>query len=189
MAGSSKLFIHIANYISPAFHVSLYNSVLTLPVVCAEKLVLVFVGMLLSILLIAWVLCSSWLRNFNDLNCNVTHSALHRLDQTILAPAIPVIASQFQALDQLAWIASAYFLTQAALLLLYGQILSVFDGKIVYIMAISIFEVGKRRILFKSSRRSQYTSLTHEINIRHDPQGQLFVPLRPTLISWSLDVQ
>jgi MFS family permease len=72
-----------------------------------------------------------------------THSALHRLDQTILAPAIPVIASQFQALDQLAWIASAYFLTQAALLLLYGQILSVFDGKIVYIMAISIFEVGK----------------------------------------------
>lgn len=34
------------------------------------------------------------------------------LDQTILAPALPVIASKFNALEQIAWIASAYFLTQ-----------------------------------------------------------------------------
>ena len=34
------------------------------------------------------------------------------LDQTILSPALPVIASKFNALEQIAWIASAYFLTQ-----------------------------------------------------------------------------
>ncbi|BGP04230.1 hypothetical protein JCM10049v2_000028 [Rhodotorula toruloides] len=81
------------------------------------KLVLVFVGMLLSILLVA-------------------------LDQTILAPALPVIASKFQALDQIAWIASAYFLTQTAFLLLYGQILTLFDRKWTFLFAILIFELG-----------------------------------------------
>lgn len=48
-----------------------------------KKLFLAFVGMLMSILLIA-------------------------LDQTILSPALPVIASNFNALDQIGWIASAY---------------------------------------------------------------------------------
>lgn len=48
-----------------------------------KKLLLAFVGMLMSILLIA-------------------------LDQTILSPALPVIASNFKALDQIGWIASAY---------------------------------------------------------------------------------
>ncbi|BGP57253.1 hypothetical protein JCM8202_002830 [Rhodotorula sphaerocarpa] len=81
------------------------------------KLALVFGGMLLSVLLIA-------------------------LDQTILAPALPVIASKFQALDEIAWIASAYFLTQTAILLLYGQILTLFDRKWTYIAAITIFEIG-----------------------------------------------
>lgn len=83
------------------------------------------------------------------------------LDQTILAPALPVIASQvgrgkpspnqlslialssqYNALDQLAWIASAYFLTQTAFLLLYGQVLTVFDRKWTFIFAIAAFEVG-----------------------------------------------
>lgn len=44
----------------------------------AEKLVFVFIGMLLSDFLIS-------------------------LDLTILAPALPVIASRFNALEQLAW--------------------------------------------------------------------------------------
>lgn len=59
-----------------------HNSVKT-----TGKLAAVFAGMLLSVFLIA-------------------------LDQTILAPALPVIASKFNALEQIAWIASAYFLTQ-----------------------------------------------------------------------------
>lgn len=91
------------------------------------------------------------------------------LDQTILAPALPVIASKFNALEQIAWIASAYFLTQVsllvstplesqipeadrevtcrsveqtALLLLYGQALTVFDRKWTYLSAIILFEIG-----------------------------------------------
>jgi len=64
------------------------------------------------------------------------------LDQTILAPALPVIASKFSALDNIAWIASAYFLTQSAVMLLYGQALTVFDRKWSYITAIALFEIG-----------------------------------------------
>ncbi|GAA6021533.1 hypothetical protein JCM11491_006474 [Sporobolomyces phaffii] len=82
-----------------------------------RRLVVVFVAMLLSVLLVA-------------------------LDQTILAPALPVIASKFNALEQLSWIASAYFLTQTAFLLLYGQILTLFDRRWTYIVAIVIFEIG-----------------------------------------------
>ncbi|GAA5956352.1 hypothetical protein JCM3765_005638 [Sporobolomyces pararoseus] len=82
-----------------------------------KKLWIVFLAMLLSVLLVA-------------------------LDQTILAPALPVIASKFNALDQISWIASAYFLTQIAFLLLYGQILTLFDRRLTYVVAIVIFEVG-----------------------------------------------
>lgn len=64
------------------------------------------------------------------------------LDQTILAPALPVIASKFNALEQISWIASAYFLTQTAFLLLYGQILTLFDQRWTYVVGIIIFEVG-----------------------------------------------
>ncbi|GAA6019033.1 hypothetical protein JCM10207_006294 [Rhodosporidiobolus poonsookiae] len=86
-------------------------------ILTGKKLVLVFVGMLLSVFLIA-------------------------LDQTILAPALPVIASKFSALDEIAWIASAYFLTQTAFLLLYGQVLTLFDRKWTFLFAIFLFEIG-----------------------------------------------
>lgn len=82
-----------------------------------RKLVVVFVAQLLAVFLIA-------------------------LDQTILAPALPVIASKFNALEQLSWIASAYFLTQTAFLLLYGQILTLFDRRWTFIAAITVFEIG-----------------------------------------------
>ncbi|KAG9040775.1 hypothetical protein FS837_000191 [Tulasnella sp. UAMH 9824] len=81
------------------------------------KLILIFIGMLLSIFLVA-------------------------LDQTIVATAIPRIASQFNALEQVTWIASAYFLTQAGLMLTYGQILRVAPTKWVYLTAVALFEIG-----------------------------------------------
>ncbi|OLL26095.1 putative HC-toxin efflux carrier TOXA [Neolecta irregularis DAH-3] len=86
-------------------------------VLSGKKLALAFTGLLLSILLVA-------------------------LDQTIVATALPVIASQFSALDQVTWIASAYFLTQSGFLLLYGKLLTIFDRKWVYLVAIMIFEIG-----------------------------------------------
>jgi MFS family permease len=64
------------------------------------------------------------------------------LDQTITATAIPRIASDFNSLDSITWIASGYFLTQAGFLLLYGQLLIIAPTKWVYITAITIFELG-----------------------------------------------
>ncbi|KAG9039579.1 hypothetical protein FRB95_009159 [Tulasnella sp. JGI-2019a] len=85
--------------------------------VTGYKLVLIFVGMLMSIFLVA-------------------------LDQTIVATAIPRIASDFNALEQVTWIASGYFLTQSGLILTYGQLLAVANTKWVYLWAIVIFEIG-----------------------------------------------
>lgn len=82
------------------------------------------------------------------------------LDQTILATAIPKIASQFDALEQITWIASAYFLTQCGLVLTYGKrldsqapnnlivtchvgkVLTAVPTKWVYLFAVTLFEVG-----------------------------------------------
>ncbi|KAG8874894.1 hypothetical protein FRB97_005554 [Tulasnella sp. 331] len=81
------------------------------------KLMLIFVGMLMSIFLVS-------------------------LDQTIVATAIPRIASQFNALEQVTWIASGYFLTQASLILSYGRILAVAPTKWVYLGSVTLFEIG-----------------------------------------------
>jgi hypothetical protein len=51
------------------------------------------------------------------------------LDQTIVANALPVIASKFNALDELAWIPSAFLLTQASFLLVFGQLPQIFPLK------------------------------------------------------------
>ena len=64
------------------------------------------------------------------------------LDQTIVATALPRIASDFGALDQLTWIVSAYFLTQAGLMLTFGQFLTIAKTKYLYLVAISVFELG-----------------------------------------------
>ncbi|KAG8991828.1 hypothetical protein FRB93_002563 [Tulasnella sp. JGI-2019a] len=85
--------------------------------VTGYKLVLIFVGMLMSVFLVA-------------------------LDQTIVATAIPRIASDFDALEQVVWIASGYFLTQSGLILTYGQLLAVANTKWVYLSAVVLFEVG-----------------------------------------------
>jgi EmrB/QacA subfamily drug resistance transporter len=64
------------------------------------------------------------------------------LDQTIVATALPKLASQFNALDQLTWVVSAYFLTQAGLMLTFGQILTIAPSKWVYFLCIILFEIG-----------------------------------------------
>ncbi|PVF94121.1 ABC transporter [Serendipita vermifera] len=64
------------------------------------------------------------------------------LDQTIVATALPKLASQFNALDELTWVVSAYFLTQAGLMLTFGQILTIAPSKWVYLICIVLFEIG-----------------------------------------------
>ncbi|KAG8872964.1 hypothetical protein FRC20_008843, partial [Serendipita sp. 405] len=80
------------------------------------------------------------------------------LDQTIVATALPKLASQFNALDELTWVVSAYFpnsfalfpfsavaapaVTQAGLMLTFGQILTIAPSKWVYMTTIGLFEIG-----------------------------------------------
>ncbi|KAG9033576.1 hypothetical protein FRB95_014654 [Tulasnella sp. JGI-2019a] len=88
-----------------------------LHIVTGAKFWLIFTGMMLSIFLVT-------------------------LDQTILATAIPRIASDFDALEQQTWIASAYLLTQSGFILTYGQLLAVVNTKWIYLTAVAIFEIG-----------------------------------------------
>lgn len=64
------------------------------------------------------------------------------LDQSIVSTAIPVIVSEYKAFDEVAWIVTSYFLTQCGLILLVGQLLSVFKSKYVLLGAIFFFELG-----------------------------------------------
>ncbi|KAJ7657361.1 ABC transporter [Mycena polygramma] len=64
------------------------------------------------------------------------------LDQTILSTALPTIASHFQAVSDLSWIASSYFLPQAGLVLFCGRILVISPAKTVFLVSICTFEAG-----------------------------------------------
>ncbi|KAJ7222993.1 major facilitator superfamily domain-containing protein [Mycena haematopus] len=75
-----------------------------------KKLALVFVAMLLSLLLVS-------------------------LDQTILATALPHIAS-------VRWVATSFVLAQTVFVLFFGQILKIYPAKWVLVSSIIIFEAG-----------------------------------------------
>ncbi|GAA5877482.1 hypothetical protein JCM8547_001086 [Rhodosporidiobolus lusitaniae] len=82
-----------------------------------KKLAVVFASMLLALLLIA-------------------------LDQTILATALPRIASDFNSFDKQGWISSAFILTQTAFILFFGQLLRIYPAKWSLIGSVVVFEVG-----------------------------------------------
>ncbi|KAJ7741708.1 ABC transporter [Mycena metata] len=86
-------------------------------ILTGKRLVIVFVAMLLSFFLIA-------------------------LDQTILATALPRIASDFEAFSLQGWVSSSFILAQTVFLLFYGQVLRIFSAKWVLISAIGLFEIG-----------------------------------------------
>ncbi|KAL8290600.1 hypothetical protein RQP46_002858 [Phenoliferia psychrophenolica] len=86
-------------------------------ILTGKKLAVVFTAMLLSLLLIA-------------------------LDQTILATALPRIATDFDAFSQQGWVASSFILTQTAFLLIFGQVLRIYPAKYVLLVNVTIFEVG-----------------------------------------------
>ncbi|KAJ6530991.1 ABC transporter [Mycena vulgaris] len=86
-------------------------------ILTGRRLAVVFVAMLLSILLIA-------------------------LDQTILATALPRIASDFQAFTLQGWVATSFVLAQTVFILFYGQLLRIFPAKWTLVTAIITFEIG-----------------------------------------------
>ncbi|KIM82572.1 hypothetical protein PILCRDRAFT_820439 [Piloderma croceum F 1598] len=86
-------------------------------ILTGKKLAVVFVALLLCLLLIA-------------------------LDQTILATALPRIASDFDAFTLQGWVATAFVLAQTVFLLFYGQVLRIFPAKWVLVWSVTIFEAG-----------------------------------------------
>ncbi|GAA5937593.1 MDR family MFS transporter [Sporobolomyces koalae] len=86
-------------------------------ILTGKRLALVFVSMLLSLLLVA-------------------------LDQTILATALPRIASDFDAFDLQGWVSSAFILTQTSFILIFGQVLRIYPAKWCLISSITVFEIG-----------------------------------------------
>jgi MFS family permease len=67
---------------------------------------------------------------------------LFSLDNTIVADVQPTIDEQFQSVDKIACVASAFFLSKAALTLSSGQFYQVFNAKWVYIISVFVFEAG-----------------------------------------------
>jgi MFS family permease len=63
-------------------------------------------------------------------------------DRTIIATAVPQIANQFNALGDISWYASAYLLTSCSTQLSWGKIYTFYPTKTVFLIAITIFEVG-----------------------------------------------
>ncbi|MCJ1353413.1 MAG: hypothetical protein MMC33_003399 [Icmadophila ericetorum] len=64
------------------------------------------------------------------------------IDGTIIATAIPRITDQFHSLQDIGWYASAYLLLLAAFQLFYGKLYVRFSSKVVFLVALFIFEVG-----------------------------------------------
>ena len=67
---------------------------------------------------------------------------LGALDQTIVATALPRIATDLHGLNKLSWVATAYLLTSAVATPLYGKISDQFGRKKIFQSAIIIFLIG-----------------------------------------------
>ncbi|CAG8746676.1 1200_t:CDS:2 [Dentiscutata erythropus] len=73
------------------------------------------------------------------LGCSVFLAAL---DLTIVATALPKIVSDFNGLDQIAWVATSYLLTTTSFQPIYGKLSDIFGRKVTFLFAITIFELG-----------------------------------------------
>jgi MFS family permease len=69
---------------------------------------------------------------------------LFALDNTIVADIQPAIVLTFGngATEKIAWLANAFALAAASLLLPWGKMYHVFDSKWLYILSVTIFETG-----------------------------------------------
>ncbi|KXJ85929.1 major facilitator superfamily transporter [Microdochium bolleyi] len=67
---------------------------------------------------------------------------LMALDNSIITTAIPRISDDFNSLSDVGWYGAAYLLTQASLQLLFGRFYTYLPTKLVFLAAISIFELG-----------------------------------------------
>ncbi|KAK3685117.1 putative MFS aflatoxin efflux pump [Podospora appendiculata] len=64
------------------------------------------------------------------------------LDRLIISTAIPQITDEFHSVTDIGWYGSAYLLTNCAFQLMYGKFYTFFSIKVVFLIAILLFEVG-----------------------------------------------
>lgn len=67
---------------------------------------------------------------------------LAALDQTIVSTALPRIASDFSALNELSWVVTAYLLTSAVSTPMYGKLSDLYGRKKMLSIAIIVFLIG-----------------------------------------------
>ncbi len=67
---------------------------------------------------------------------------LAALDQTIVATALPTIASDLHGLNEYSWVATAYLLTSAIVTPIYGKLGDLFGRKKLFQISIIIFLIG-----------------------------------------------
>ncbi|KAK9768938.1 hypothetical protein K7432_000064 [Basidiobolus ranarum] len=67
---------------------------------------------------------------------------LASLDQTIVATALPAISSEFNALNQVSWVATSYLLTFTSFQPLYGKFSDIFGRKATILFALVTFLGG-----------------------------------------------
>lgn len=67
---------------------------------------------------------------------------LAALDQTIVATALPKIVEEFQGLEHLSWVFSAYMLAQTVTIPLYGKLSDIYGRRNFYLVGIAIFLAG-----------------------------------------------
>ncbi|KAK6227522.1 hypothetical protein QIS74_01077 [Colletotrichum tabaci] len=67
---------------------------------------------------------------------------LFALDNTVVADVQPQIVLQFDAIEDIAWLAVAFIMVSTAVNLLYGQLYSHLKPKWLYIGSVVVFEIG-----------------------------------------------
>lgn len=67
---------------------------------------------------------------------------IYEITDTSAATSSPRIVSHFNALDDIAWITTAYFLGQASFMLVFGKIVTLAPVKSTMLASIFLFEVG-----------------------------------------------
>ena len=69
-------------------------------------------------------------------------SLLFGLDLAIVATTVPTLTNYFKTVDDIGWYSSAYSLMTACFTFFYGKLYSLMSAKRVYLVSISIFEIG-----------------------------------------------
>ncbi|KAF7527404.1 hypothetical protein PCG10_002807 [Penicillium crustosum] len=64
------------------------------------------------------------------------------VDNTIISTAVPRITHDFHSIDDVGWYASIYPLASCAFQPSYGKVYTLFSSKIVFLVALLIFEIG-----------------------------------------------